>query len=206
MPDDLTITRERASDAAATFNPRAWSSSELLASILDGVADGIAAHDASGRLLFINDAGARACGYRSAEQALAAPPDDFAARVAAFDADGVALRESELPGPMAARGCVVPERVIRLRQRATGIERWISVKASPILDERGHVRMSISIHRDVTRERLAEEEHRRAAEMHRASLEAITAKADALRAQIDELRMLAFNAARPLAASEARAG
>ena len=142
-------------------HPAAWSSSELLASILDGVADGIAAHDASGQLLFINDAGARICGYLNAGAALGAPPGDFPGRVEVFDAEGVKLNESELPGPLAARGRVVPERVIRLQLRQTGAERWLSVKATPVLDRVGAVRMSISIFRDVTRERLAEAERDR---------------------------------------------
>src|SRR5437016_11951754 len=92
-------------------HPGAWSDSELLASILDGVADGIAAHDASGQLLFINDAGARMCGYEDAGEALAAPAGDFLRRVEVFDDGGSVLSEPELPGPLAARGRVVPERV-----------------------------------------------------------------------------------------------
>ena len=78
-----------------------------------------------------------------------------------FDAEGVKLNDSELPGPLAARGRVVPERVIRLQLRQTGAERWLSVKATPVLDRVGAVRMSISIFRDVTRERLAEAERDR---------------------------------------------
>jgi PAS domain-containing protein len=147
-------------DAIDASDPGAWSGSELLASILDGVADGIAAHDASGQLLFINDAGARMCGYDAASAALAAPTGDFLTRVQVFDADGAALDERDLPGPMAARGRVVPERLVRLQLRRGG-ERWLSVKATPILDHRGAVRMSISIYRDVTRERRAEAERDR---------------------------------------------
>jgi PAS domain-containing protein len=140
-------------------HPGCWSDSELLARILDGVADGIAAHDASGQLLFINDAGARMCGYDSAASALAAPQGDFLARVQTFDADGSLLSEAELPGPVAARGHVVPERVVRLQLQFVGAERWLSVKATPILDRRGAVRMSIRIFRDVSRARQIEAEH-----------------------------------------------
>ena len=141
--------------------PGSWSDSELLARILDGVADGIAAHDASGQLLFMNDAGARMCGYDSAAAALSAPAGDFLTRVQAFDADGAALTEAELPGPLAARGQVVPERIVRLRLQLAEQERWLSVKATPILDRRGAVRMSISIFRDVSRDRFVEAEHDR---------------------------------------------
>jgi PAS domain-containing protein len=161
---------------AESPHPAAWSSSELLASILDGVADGIAAHDASGQLLFINDAGARMCGYQNAAAALSAPPADFPGRVDVFDADGTKLNESELPGPLAARGRVVPERIVRLQLRLTGAERWLSVKATPVLDRVGAVRMSISIFRDVTRERLAETERDRVVhelELERARLAAL---------------------------------
>lgn len=153
----------RASDAAYADvrHPGSWSGSELLARILDGVADGIAAHDASGQLLFINDAGARMCGYDSATTALGVHPGDFFERVQVFDIDGRALAEAELPGPLAARGQVVPERILRIQLRLGGGERWVSVKATPILDRRGAVRMSISIYRDVTRERRAETERDR---------------------------------------------
>jgi PAS domain-containing protein len=141
-------------------HPGSWSDSELLARILDGVADGIAAHDASGQLLFINDAGARMCGYDSPSAALLAPPGDFLVRVQAFDSNGSPLSEEELPGPLAAHGQSVPERVVRLQVRATGFERWLSVKATPVLDGRGAVRMSISIFRDISRERRVEAEQR----------------------------------------------
>ena len=161
---------------ALDSQPAGWTGSELLASILDGVADGIAAHDASGRLLFINDAGARMCGYDSSAAALSAPTGDFLSRVQVFDADGAQLDETALPGFLAARGKVVPERLLRLRLRLGGGERWLSVKATPILDRRGLVRMSISIYRDVTRERRAEAERDRVLrelELERARLSAL---------------------------------
>jgi PAS domain-containing protein len=142
-------------------HPSSWAGSELLAKILDGVADGIAAHDASGQLLFMNDAGARMCGYDSATAALAAPPSDFLDRVTVFDHHGTAIPEAELPGPLAARGRIVAERTLRIQVRLGGGERWVSVKATPILDKRGAVRMSITIFRDITRERRAETEHDR---------------------------------------------
>src|SRR5215475_13429295 len=153
-----------------------WSDSELVARILDGVADGVAAHDASGQLLFINDAGARMCGYECATSAMAAPPHDFLSRVHAFDDEGVMLSDAELPGPVAARGAVVPERLVRLLIRVDGRERWLSVKATPILDRRGAVRMSITIFRDVSRERSAEAERDNALrelELERARLAAL---------------------------------
>lgn len=169
-------------------HPTAWSGSELLASILDGVADGIAAHDASGQLLFINDAGARMCGYASAAAALSAPMGDFLSRVQVFDADGTAVDERGLPGVLAARGKAVPERLLRLRHRLGGGERWLSAKATPILDGRGLVRMSISIYRDVTRERRAEADRDRVLrelELERARLTAIVEQLRASSARPD---------------------
>jgi len=170
-------TQPRANDVLADVtHPGTWSGSDLLARILDGVADGIAAHDASGQLIFINDAGARMCCYDSANAALAVPPGDFLTRVEVCGADGVELGEGDLPGPLAARGRVVPERIVRLHVRRGGGERWLSVKATPVLDRRGAVRMSISILRDVTRERRAEAERDRAVrelEMERARLAAL---------------------------------
>ena len=163
-------------------HPGSWSGSELLAKILDGVADGIAAHDASGQLIFINDAGARMCGYDSAAAALGAPPGDFLRRVEVFDLDGGPLAESELPGPLAAHGHVVPERILRIQLRLGGGERWVSVKATPILDRRGAVRMSISIFRDVTREQRTENERDRLVRELESERARLTALVEELRA------------------------
>jgi len=198
MDDTRTMELERqANGAAATSQPRMndaladvthpgmWSGSELLAQILDGVADGIAAHDASGQLIFINDAGARMCGYESATAALTTAPADFLTRVQVFDEDGHALVETELPGPLAARGRVVPERIVRLQLRRDGRERWLSVKATPVLDRRGAVRMSISILRDVTRERCAEAERDRAVRELETERSRLAALVDQLRGRLD---------------------
>ena len=164
-------------------HPSAWTGSDLLAKILDNVADGIAAHDASGHLIFINDAGARMCGYDNAASATAAPPGDFLNRVDVFTADGMPVSEAELPGALAAQGRVISERSFRIQLRPGGAERWISLKATPILDRRGAVRMSISIYRDVTRERCAEEERDRVVrelESERARLSAMVEQLSAL--------------------------
>src|SRR5881227_2792626 len=138
MDDTRAMELERQANGAATAQPRmndvladlrhpgSWSGSELLAKILDGVADGIAAHDASGQLIFINDAGARMCGYESATAALTAPSADFFERVQVYDAEGTALAESELPGPLAARGRPVPERILSIQLRGGDTERWVS--------------------------------------------------------------------------------
>ena len=170
-----------------TGQPAAWSGSELLASILDGVADGIAAHDASGQLIFINDAGARMCGYNCAAAALSAPPGDFLTRVDVFDDEGSALSERELPGPLAASGKIVPERIIRLQLRIGGGERWLSVKATPILDRLGAVRMSISIYRDVTRERRAEAERDRVVRELEAERARLAALVKRMRASLHDM-------------------
>jgi PAS domain-containing protein len=170
-------------------HPSSWAGSELLAKILDGVADGIAAHDASGQLLFMNDAGARMCGYDSASVALTVPPGDFLERVAVFDHHGTPIPEAELPGPLAARGRVVPERTLRIQLRRDGGERWVSVKATPILDKRGAVRMSITIFRDITRERRAETEHERIVrelESERARLAALVEQLRSASASADQ--------------------
>jgi len=175
----------RTSDVAYTDvrHPGSWSGSDLLAKILDGVADGIAAHDASGQLIFINDAGARMCGYDSSTAALTVPAHDFLDRVAVFDSDGAPLPEAELPGPLAARGSVVPERILRVQLRHSGGERWVSVKATPILERRGAVRMSISIFRDVTRERRAEAERDRVVRELESERTRLAALVDQLSAQ-----------------------
>jgi hypothetical protein len=69
-----------------------------------------------------------------------------------------------------------------LQLRYAGEERWLSVKATPILDRRGAVRMSISIFRDVSRERQVQAEHDRVVRELRSENARLVAVVDELRA------------------------
>jgi PAS domain S-box-containing protein len=122
---------------------------EQLLAILSGIADGVTVHDRQFRLLFVNDAAARATGYASAEEMLSAPPGDFLLKFELLTADGSPFDLEQLPGRCVARGAPYAEAVIRNRSRTTGAERWSEVKARPV-SMNGEPSLIINVFHDIT--------------------------------------------------------
>jgi PAS domain S-box-containing protein len=136
--------------------------------ILRGVADGIIAQDAGGRVFYANEAAARMSGYPSAKEFVEAPADEVMNRFELLDEGGQPFPLERLPGHRALKGEVENEVVLRFRVVETGEERWSVVKAMPVFDEEGRVRMAVSILRDVTEQMRAEEAMREVREAERA--------------------------------------
>ena len=120
------------------------------------MADAVTAQGPDGRLLFANDAAVRTLGFDSTEELLSAPTTAILDRFEIFDEDGRALP---------ARGAARPPRARRrgrgrgggpLPRAATGEERWAAVKATPIRDADGNVRMAINVIEDITAHKRAE--------------------------------------------------
>jgi PAS domain S-box-containing protein len=155
---------------------REWAQGELRASrdqlevVLRGVADGVTAQDASGNLIYANEAAARLVGYPSAREFMEAPVREVMAAFEVFDEEGRTFSLASLPGRRALSGEEGAEEVLRFRGLATGEERWSVVKAEPVFDERGKVRVAVSIFRDVTESRRAEEAMREVREAERARM------------------------------------
>jgi PAS domain S-box-containing protein len=145
----------RAASEAAQAELRA--SRDQLAAILAGVAEGITVQDASGRLVFANELAARLCGFASAEEFVAVPPAEILHRFQIFDESGAPLDPDRLPGRLALHTGAVPEVLVRFRVVATGEERWSLVSATPILDAQGQPHLSVTIFRDITERRRAEQ-------------------------------------------------
>ena len=129
---------------------------ELLA-ILNAVSDGITAQDSTGRLVYANDAAARLVGFDSAEAFLSAPIADVLGRFDILDERRRPLPFEELPGRLALQG-ETAERTVCYRLRATGEERWSIVRAEPVFDDDGSVRLAINTIHDVT-DRMRATEH-----------------------------------------------
>jgi PAS domain S-box-containing protein len=125
--------------------------------ILRGVADGITAQDASGRLIYANDAAARASGFASVEAMRATPPTRILEEFELLDESGQPFPLDRLPGRLALHGAASPEALIRFRRRANGEERWALVKATAVHEPNGQGALAISIIQDVTARRQAEE-------------------------------------------------
>ena len=163
--DDIHFLQSVANVLAAAIDRKRMEdelhrSRDQLQAILEGVADGITVQDKSGALIFANDAAAHIVGYQSAEALLRTPVPDLLDRFEIRDEHGHPFPPSEFPGRAALRGEPASERRLRSRNNLTGEERWVVVKAKPVLDQDGKPLMAINILRDITDRKRAEEAQR----------------------------------------------
>ncbi|MGH2367056.1 MAG: GAF domain-containing protein [Chloroflexota bacterium] len=133
---------------------------DQLDAILHGIADGITVQDPIGRLVYANDAAARAMALPSAQALLDMPLADLLRRYEITDEAGRPLLPAQFPGRRALQGEAGPEMAMRFRVLDTGEERWSLVKATPIRDAQGQVQFAVNIFRDTTDHRRAEETQR----------------------------------------------
>lgn len=128
----------------------------LLRRIVDLVADGITVLAPNGRLIYANDAAARACGFPTAAALLAAGREEVLARFDLFDEHGTPLDASRLPGSSLLRGEPASDIVVGFRVRATGETRWSNVSAVPLVDARGRLEYAINAFHDISARKQAE--------------------------------------------------
>jgi PAS domain S-box-containing protein len=150
----LGIGRSLAARSQAETMLRA--SRDQLAVILQGAAEGIVVHDATGRMLYANDAAARIIGFPSPQALLETPPRETMRMFHVEDEFGRQIPQGHLPGRRALEGESSPEQLLRYRALATGEDRWVIVKATAIFNQQGDVALAINIFHDVTREKQRE--------------------------------------------------
>jgi PAS domain S-box-containing protein len=132
-----------------------WRSKQQLEVIFANIADGISVQDGDGRLIFINEAGAKRSGYTSAEDALR--KDDghtlgahTEQRFEILDEHGNPLPYEDLPGKRALRGENAPQAVVQYFDKVTQTRQWSLVKARPLINATGRVELAITIFSDIT--------------------------------------------------------
>jgi PAS domain S-box-containing protein len=135
--------------------------------ILRGIADGVTAQDPTGRVVYANEVAAKTLGYPSARVFLETPSQEVMQKFEVLDESRRPFPLGELPGRRALRGEEGSEEVLCFRVVATGVERWSVVRAMPVFDEDGRIRMAVNIFHDVTEIKRAEEEVRRSEERFR---------------------------------------
>ena len=96
---------------------------ENLAVILDHVGDGVTVQDPSGRLVYANATAARALGFASPVELLAAPLSELAERFSLFDEAGEPFPREQLPGRRVLSGAADTVAKVRVLSHATGEER-----------------------------------------------------------------------------------
>jgi PAS domain S-box-containing protein len=163
-PDGITLqTMSVIGSQVGQFMERKQAEEELrqsrdqLEAIFQGVSEGITVQDATGQLIYANEAAARLAGFDSAKSLLEAPAETRLAEFDILDGSGEPVAPEQLPGRVALRGTEAPETILCYRNRRTGEVQWSSVKASPVFDADGSVRFAINIFHDITEPRRAEE-------------------------------------------------
>jgi len=133
-----------------TFRP------ERLAGVVNAVTDPITVQAADGRVVFANLAAARAVGVESPDQ-LVSSPEAIVEWFELFDELGRSVDPEELPGRVVLRTGRPQALTVRYRDRRTGVERWSSISAVPLLDDDGRPEYAVNIVHDVTDSKSVEE-------------------------------------------------
>lgn len=118
--------------------------------IFQSVADGITVQDVSGKIIFSNEAAAKAMGFDSAAKVYKIPLTKILEKFEIFDEYGNAFPLERLPGRRALDGEPAPEALIHFKTKNGKTDAWSLVKAKPIKDSQGNVLFAINVFHDIT--------------------------------------------------------
>lgn len=123
--------------ADSTARIAEWLRPDRLACLLGALPGGIYVQDATHRLLFANEAAARAMGFRTIEEMLDRPAGSVHERYWLTDALGAPFPLDRTPGRLTCLTGKSHEAVLRIRTLPDGHESWALVQASPFLESSG---------------------------------------------------------------------
>ena len=138
-----------------------------LRSILEGIADAVTAQGPDGSLVYANDAAVRVLGFPSAEALLSAPLTEIMARWELLTPTGEEVSLMSLPGRQALAGLEPEPMLVQFRERGGEETRWSRIKAKPVREADGSVRLAINVIEDVTELKQVEQAQRFLAEASR---------------------------------------
>ncbi|MDX6378887.1 MAG: hypothetical protein QOE98_3190 [Gaiellaceae bacterium] len=167
--NDLRLAVELARRAATALdNSRLFAelvrTERQLEAVLGNLAEAVTVQAPDDGLVYVNEAAARLLECRSPAEVLTTPIGEILARFVALDEDGRPFDYANLPGRHALAGQMPDPVVMRSISRATGEERWMLVKSTPVRDDQGAVTMAVNIMEDVTEARRMEHHQRFLAE------------------------------------------
>jgi serine phosphatase RsbU (regulator of sigma subunit)/PAS domain-containing protein len=130
---------------------------EQLGAVVQSMAEAVTVSDASGQIVYANDAAVALLKVGSVEELLAAAPGEMMGRFAVYDEEGRPLGLADLPAARAVAGDDdVGPMLVRNVVRATGEERWLLTKISVLRDGRGELTRVVNVIEDVTEVKRAE--------------------------------------------------
>jgi PAS domain S-box-containing protein len=154
--DDLNLVCELARRAAlAIDNARLFSDLERidrrLEAILVNLAEAITVENVDGRTVFANQAAARLLGLATAGELMSAQPGAIMPRFLVLDEQGRELGLEDMPGRRLLAGERPEPLLVRNIVRATGEERWLVVRTSPVNDpETERIVYAVNVFENIT--------------------------------------------------------
>lgn len=164
----------------------------ILRAVLESLSDGVAAVDASGEILFINDAMAKLLGFPSTRDLPQMPFLEALRRIEAYSEDGVPLALEDRPLMRALRGETTVDMPLQMRQPLQKRTYDVENSAIPLFDETGNVRMAVIRMRNVTVQRRHEKALRDSEQRYRTLFESAS---DIVLALDAGLRIMSVNSA-----------
>jgi PAS domain S-box-containing protein len=154
---DLELVCELARRAAmAIDNARLFSQlrrvEQRLEAVLVNVAEAITLIDDRGHMVFANQAAAELLGASTPAELMSASPGTIMPRFLVLDEHGRELDLESMPGRrlFTGEGAVEPL-LVRNIVRATGEERWLIVRSSPVVDpESGRILYAVNVFENIT--------------------------------------------------------
>jgi PAS domain S-box-containing protein len=188
-------------DAPHSPNASSLSLNQLILA-LEGMQEAILIQDAANAIVFVNESAARLCGFPSAAAMRGLPLATVIQQFDLLDEAGTPFPLAALPARRVLAGEAMAEAILRWRVKATGEERWIFDRATPIPDTLGNVQFVLGIFRDITGQKRAEEEARASEARYRGLFEGV---ADAVLIFDAEGRYIDVNEAATVIYGESRA-
>ncbi len=154
--EDLELAAELARRAAlAIDNSRLFSDlrrlEQRMEAILSSVAEAITVIDRGGQTIFANQAAADLLGFPTPSDLTGAPPGTIMSRFLVSDEQGEELGLESMPARRLFKGEHPEPLLVRNIVRATGEERWLIVRSSPIADpESERVSYAVNVFENVT--------------------------------------------------------
>lgn len=128
--------------------------------VFQSMQDGLVVFDRDGNVTLVNEAEARINGFGSAEE-MKRNMAFFAGVYELAGQDGARLAVEDWPVSRIMRGETLSNVELRGRRTDTGQEWYFSFSGAPIYDERGKIELVVTVTRDITARKKAEDDVRR---------------------------------------------
>lgn len=123
---------------------------------LQNLGEAVTVQDPDGRTVFANPAAVELLRAGSTDELVGADPDALMDRFEVTHEDGRHVAPTDLPAARVLAGELPPALLVRNVVRATGQERWLVNKATPVRDADGSVALVANVIEDVTEVKRAE--------------------------------------------------